>query len=165
MIELGNQARREGRPADAIKHFTEAIRHSRAELAVALKGLGQVERDQGQVDLAIAHYEEALALELTLGDYQCIAHTARHLGDMHVHQKRPKDAEPFFEEAMTLYRGDPETEPLNLANALRGYALLKQALGDVEATRASFKEARELYAELGIDAGVEECDRCLAAIR
>ena len=66
---------------------------------------------------------------------------------------------------MTLYRGDPETEPLNLANALRGYALLKQALGDVEATRASFKEARELYAELGIDAGVEECDRCLGAIR
>ena len=165
MIELGNQARREGRPADAIKYFTMAINHSRADLAVALKALGQIERDQGRVDLAIVHYEEALAQELTLSDYQCIAHTARHLGDMHVHQQRPKEAEPFFEEAMTLYRGDPETEPLNLANALGGYAMLKQALGDLEASRANFKEARELYAELGIDAGVEECDRWLAAIR
>lgn len=165
-IRQGYLARRESRPDDAARHFEHAIAEARTsnlpdELSQALKGLGQIERDQRTADRGLTHYTEALAIERTLGHPQDIAHTLRHLGDMHLQQSRPDAAEPYYEEAMAIYRADPDTGKLNLANALLGYSRLRRVRGDIEGSHMLLKEARAIYAELQIDAGVEDCDRRL----
>lgn len=165
-IRQGYLARREGRSGDAARLFKQAIGDGRAHnlpdaLAQALKGLGQIERDQGNADRGITHYEDALAIERTLGHPQDIAHTLRHLGDMHFEQSRPDAAEPYYEEAMGIYRTDPDTGKLNLANALLGYSSLRRVRGDIAGAHALLKEARAIYAELHIAAGVADCDQRL----
>ena len=54
-----------------------------------------------------------------------------------------------------------DTPALELANALRPCALLRERLGDGEAALALWREARELYLAAGIAEGVRECDRHL----
>ena len=165
-IRQGYLARREGRPDDATRLFEQAIAEGRVgnlpdEVSQALNGLGQIERDQGKADRGITRYTEALAIERTLGHPQDIAHTLRHLGDMHFEQSRPDAAEPYYEEAMAIYRADPDTGRLSLANALLGYSSLRRLRGDIEAAHALLKEARTIYAELHIAAGVADCDEHL----
>ena len=52
----------------------------------------------------------------------------------------------------------PEVSVLDLANAVRPLASCLERQGADDEARASWTEARELYASLGIDAGVAECD-------
>jgi hypothetical protein len=65
---------------------------------------------------------------------------------------------------LSLYRGHPETLPLDLANTIRGLAILKQDQGDLEQSRALWEEARDLYASLHVDAGVNESARRLSLL-
>ena len=68
-------------------------------------------------------------------------------------------AEICYVEAIELYRWHTETPPLDLANAMRGYALLQERLGNNDEAVALWREARELYAQVNVLAGVEEGDR------
>src|SRR5882757_4470972 len=81
------QARRENRLADAKQRFVEAVDLCRADggvaLARALTGLGQIESDVKRLDLARQYYEDALAIYRIDGDALRVAHTVRHLGDIH----------------------------------------------------------------------------------
>jgi len=166
LIQLGYQARRANQPEEALRYFKQAVEEGRQQkapshLAQALKGQGQIERDQRRFESAITRYEEAAAIERTLEDPLRIAHTIRHLGDMH---SDPTVAEPYFVEALQIYRAHPETNSLDLANALRGYAILKAKTGPADLARLLFIETRDLYAKLGIQAGVDECNSRLAQL-
>ena len=166
LIQLGYQARRASQPEEALRHFKQAVDESRKQnaqsyLAQALKGQGQIERDQRQVALAITRYEEAAAIERTLADPLRIAHTIRHLGDMH---SDSTIAEPYFVEALQIYRAHPEANPLDVANALAGYARLKAKTGPNDQALALFIETRDCYATLEIQAGVDECNRRIALL-
>ena len=68
------------------------------------------------------------------------------------------------DEALAIYRAHPETQPLDLANAIRSMAVLKQETGDRRRAIALWSEARELYASLQVDAGVKECTARLAML-
>src|SRR6516164_11582565 len=86
LMEQAAQARREGRPADAKRGWTEDFslcRHtgSRHDLITTLKGLGQIERELQNGDAALALYEEAVTLSRVAGEPLRLAHTIRHLGD------------------------------------------------------------------------------------
>jgi hypothetical protein len=97
-----------------------------------------------------------------------VAHTVRHVGDilqqMDWTDDRAKLAEACYLEALEIYRGDPETVPLDLGNALRGYALLAGKTGRKEAARGLWAEAGAIYAQVGIQAGVDECARRVAEL-
>jgi tetratricopeptide (TPR) repeat protein len=139
----------------------EAVRLARASadqpvLVKALKALGQIERDAG--------HAQAVAICRDIGDPVALAHTVRHVGDLHLSAGRPALAEPCFDEALALYRADDATAPLDLANTIRPYALLKEELGLATEANALWLETRSLYAQVGIDVGVEECDAHLAAL-
>lgn len=166
LLQRALQARREHRLADAERDLVEAValyRESgdRAELARALAALGQIERDQRRVDDALRHYEEAVALYRAEGDPLPIAHTVRHVADIQREAGRHKLAERHYEESLKLYRSEAGTAPLDLANAIRGLALLKSGMGEAETAKALWQEARGLYAAVSVDAGVAECDRRL----
>ena len=73
-------------------------------------------------------------------------------------------AEPCYQEALLLYRDHPGTAPLDLANALRPFAILSEALGKPEQAIQLWTEARTLYAALNLKAGVDESSEHLARL-
>src|SRR5688572_27696523 len=101
------QARRDNRLADAKQDFVEAVGLCRANggvaLARALTGLGQVERDVGDHEIARQHYEEALAIYRAEGDALRVAHAVRHLGDIHREDGRLELAGRCYREALEFY--------------------------------------------------------------
>ena len=161
LLEQAAQARRRWRLLDAHRDFLAAVARSRQtgashDLIQALKGLGQVERDFGRGDAARPLYEEAVALCRLQDNPLLLAHTVRHLGDIHQDAGRLDLAEPCYREALTIYQGDRQTAPLDLANALRPFALLQERLGHPEPAIELWTEARDLYAAVNVQAGVDE---------
>jgi tetratricopeptide (TPR) repeat protein len=166
LIQRGHALRREERADDAWQSFSEAVAVARregndADLVHALMGLGQIERDQGRGEAALPLYEEAVELCLALDDLPMLAHTLRHLGDLHQDAGSLSAAELPYQQALLLYRRLEDTSALELANALRPYALLRERLGEAAAARALWQEARALYLAAGIAEAVAECDRHL----
>jgi len=163
------QARRENRFDDAKRDLVEAVALCRkadepGELARALAGLGQIERDMHHNDAALRHYEEAVALYRDQGDPLKLAHAIRHVADIHRHVGNHRLAESCYDETLRIYREHPETSSLDLANALRGWALLKEAVGDIEEARARWQEAGRLYADVHVETGVTESNRRLKVL-
>src|SRR5271156_1274894 len=143
------QARREDRQADAKRLLVEAVEmcrkgESRSDLAKALTGLGQIERDLHNNKAALGHYEEALAIYRAEGDALKVAHTVRHVGDIQRNEGHRELAEPCYREALRIYRGDERTPPLDLANAIRGLAILTFDAGEAEEAKTLWREARDL---------------------
>lgn len=156
LLELALDARRRGDSAAARALLSDAVAQCRVSgptrlLAQVLKASGQIESDLGS-GLALGYYEEAAAIYRTLGDTDRTAHTIRHVADVHRREGRAAAADPIYREALALYRAEPETSPLDLANAIRGLALV--APRD-EALRL-WEEAGRLYQSAGVDAGVQE---------
>ena len=128
---------------------------AKRELSMALGKLGHVVE---QAEAKLACYVEALAAARECGDAMQIAHAVRHLGDVHRNAGRRADAKDCYDEALNLYRGEA-APTLDVANAVRPMAILKADLGEREEALALWRKARELYATVGIDDGVEEAER------
>ena len=163
VVRTGIIARRKGDLNEAGQQLNKAAGmcgpdHS-YELAVTLRELGELARHNHNLSGAQAHYEQAVALLRGSADRLKYAHTIRHLGDVHAERQQWPDAERCFVEALNVYRSHPSPDALDLANAIRPYALLMTTTGRREEARALWVEAGELYESLGIAAGVEECRR------
>jgi ATP/maltotriose-dependent transcriptional regulator MalT len=157
------------RPDEARRRYREAIARARNEqkprdLLVALKGLGQIERDAGNGDGALALYQEAAEVARPLGDYVLLAHTIRHIADIQYEMGRPDLAEPAYEEALGIYRGQNPTA-LELANAVRGMAILKEETGRREEAVRLWQEAHDLYVAANVPPGVAESAKRLERLR
>ena len=161
LLDLGAGARREGRPGEAKAHFSEAIEQchkagERVWLARALKELAYVERSLKQNEGALCHYREAAGVYQDLGDKLAWAHSLRHAADILAEQRCVAEAERVYELVLETYRARPEPEPLDLANALRGMAILMEVKGARENAQRLWAEARVLYQTAGVQAGVDE---------
>lgn len=86
------------------------------------------------------------------------AHALRHLGEILAENHRTDEALAAAEEAVALYRDAPPGARLDLANALRVRAIVHEAGARTENATADWREARGLYAALGLAEGVAECD-------
>ncbi len=164
LLNLAFVARRERRLDDARRDLVLAVslcRQSgeRMELAQAVSALGRIERDLRLHEAAIQNYQEAAGIYRTEGDALNLAHTIRHLADIHREQGRVQLAESNYQEALSLYREEERTQPLDLANTARGFALLK-----AEQARALWQEANALYASVDVEAGVAESAKWIARL-
>jgi tetratricopeptide (TPR) repeat protein len=169
LIAQGYAARKDLHPEEAKRHFAEAITLSqstndRGALARALSGLGQIERDLHNHSAARGHYEESVAVFRTLDNPLALAHTVRHLADILRGQQEYTFAESCYAEALQIYRQHENTQLLDLANTLRGYALLKTATHKKPEALQHWGEARNLYARCKVEAGVAESDRQIALL-
>ena len=128
---------------------------AKRELSMALGKLGHVVED---AEAKLACYVEAVAAARESGDARQVAHAVRHLGDVHRNAGRRAEAKGCYDEALNLCRSEA-APTLDVANAVRPMAILKEDLGDREEALALWREARELYATVGIEEGVDEADR------
>ena len=131
--------------------------------AHALHLLANVEADAGDRAAARQLWEESVTLLRASDDPLQLAHKLRHLGDLLREQGDLEAASVILDEALALYREHTPTdrarpsETLDLANAVRRVALLREAEHRPEAA-VLWTEARELYGALGLGEGVD--DRC-----
>ena len=77
---------------------------------------------------------------------------------------RLADARRRLVAAVALYRSHERTLPLDLANAIRPLAILKDDAGEVEEARRLWEEARDLYAAVNVREGVAESSARLARL-
>jgi tetratricopeptide (TPR) repeat protein len=166
LLEQARIARQQSHLPDAQRFSKEAVSASREEndveaLISSLRMRGQVQRDLGRPEEALAPYQEAVELCRDLGLDLRFAHAVRHLGDVLLELHRPEEAAIEFESALEIYQRNSGASALDLANARRGYALAHENLGNARAATALWKQARSTYMELGIAAGASECDEHL----
>jgi len=166
----GYKARREDRLADSRAIFLKAVRSAaeegdRPSLAEALCGLGQAEHGIGNLEAARHHYASAAVLYRQIGPPAKLAYALRHEADILREACLPAEAEPLYVEAEGIYRQQGEEADLDLANTLRGLALVYESLGKLDASRSLFEQARELYAKCNVQAGVTECDEKLSPLK
>ena len=166
LVNRADIARREDRLNDAREDLTEALAICREsgtqdELIAVLKKLGQIERDMGHDGAALTLYKEAVSICREGNDQLMLAHTVRHVGDIHQEAGRAELAEPCYVEALALYRLNEQTHPLDLANAVRPLAILKEKAGEVAMAKQLWQEAKDLYAGVGVSEGVAESSDAL----
>jgi tetratricopeptide (TPR) repeat protein len=125
--------------------------------------LGQLERDRKNIGAALKHYQIAVELLRKQDDPLALAHTIRHVADILRGEGNLEPAQRHYEEALAIYYDAHETTPpLDLANALRGYALLMEQCGKNEEATMLWRQAHALYDQLEIGAGVTESQSHLA---
>ncbi len=121
-------------------------------------------RHEHRYDEAIALYEQAVALCRELNDPLFLAHTIRHLGDVHYEAGQHELAMPHLVEAVAIYRKhDPR--PLDLANAIRSLAIAREDAGALNEALRLWEEAHELYVATNIEPGIAETARRVRRIR
>lgn len=161
-------ARRAGQLHEALQHRNAALALCGAdegdERADGLRELGELARANHDLPAAQVHYEEAVRLLRTSEDRLKLAHTVRHLGDVHAAQQRWPEAEGCLREALDICRKEPScatlaVAQLDLANTIRAYAALMSETARREQARSLWTEAGSFYQALGIAAGVAECRR------
>jgi tetratricopeptide (TPR) repeat protein len=112
----------------------------------------------------ILKYQLAVASARRGDDSLILAHRVRHLGDAYYYAGRMELAEPCYVEALAIYRSHESPKPLDLANAIRSFAVLKQDLGATEEAQRLWQEAHDMYATLNILAGVAGSSARLALL-
>lgn len=167
ILQRATAARRAGGLDVARQAFQQALETSQLAADehgrfVALRGLAQVQRDEGKPAEAIGYYEEALGLAHELGNPELVAHSLRHLADACAESGLDQRAAPLYAEAIGMYRVHDGATALDFANALRPAAALCERAGDLEQAAAHWQEARDLYEQAGVEAGVAECREGLA---
>jgi tetratricopeptide (TPR) repeat protein len=93
-----------------------------------------------------------------------LAHSVRHLGGAYYYAGRAKLAEHCYIEALSIYRTRGDVRPLDLANALRGFAVLKDETGEGQEARRLWQEAHHLYLSVHATAGIAESAARLALL-
>ena len=74
------------------------------------------------------------------------AHGVRHLGDAYYYAKRWTQAETCYVEALAIYRKHEHARPLDVANAIRSFAVLKDENGEPQEAKRLWQEAHDIYA-------------------
>lgn len=126
---------------------------------------GRQARNQGNLASARSRYAEAANIYRDQNDLLAYAHTIRHLADIYQQESNSEKAKPLYEEAIGLYRSNLNTKILDLANALRSYALLTEAQRSPELARKLWDEAKQLYSSIRVEPGVSECDEHLRRLQ
>ena len=119
---------------------------------------GRNARSQGDRNTARACYSEAAEIYRQQANRLAYAHTIRHIADMYLDESKFESARPLYEEALQIYRGSLDSRILDLANTIRPYAILSEAIGDRDTARNLWEEARILYTAIRVGEGVTECE-------
>jgi tetratricopeptide (TPR) repeat protein len=122
-------------------------------------------RSAGDSQKAREAYKRAADLARTNGEAALQAHALRHVCELARETGDLTAALAAGQDAVSLYRALPNAVTLDLANALRGTALALEQLKRTQAVAALWREARDIYQDLGVLEGVAECNERLAGMQ
>jgi hypothetical protein len=120
-------------------------------------------RAAGNASAARDLYARAGDLARTARDDLALCHALRHVSDLDREAGDIASAAQAADEAVAICRTNGAAGLLEFANALRLSALAHEVLADGAAS-ACWREARDAYAEAGIDVAVKECSVRLGEI-
>lgn len=112
-------------------------------------------RAAGRLTDAAELYEQAARS----GGPERRAHRLRHAGEIRLELGETDRAAAALETALATYRGLDAVPALDLANALRPLALLREAQRRSAEARSAWSEAEALYRKAGVEIGARECQR------
>jgi len=169
LLNAAKISRRDKNLIDAKRSIVSAIKIARrishnSLLARALNDLAGTDRDLGNKAASIETYEELAELQKKNNNKLGTAHALRHLADICQEERFFEKAENQYIKAIQIYQNHRPRSSLNLANALRGYALLKIQLKQDKLSLPLWKEAKKLYEVNKIELGVKECDQWIKKI-
>jgi pyridoxal biosynthesis lyase PdxS len=78
------------------------------------------------------------------------------MGDIHTKAGRHSLAEQCCEEAVAMYRTQSDASALDVANAIRSLAVVKERLAQVDQARQLWQDAHNQYAALNVVEGTAE---------
>ena len=129
-----------------------------ASLAKSLIADGRKQRNSGDLNAAAHSYGEAAEIYRNLPNPLKFAHTIRHVGDILRELGSIEEARSCYEKALRIYREHTEASVLDHANAVRGFALLREDAGELDEARSLWQDAKSLYEETKIEPGILESE-------
>lgn len=119
----------------------------------------QFEYDRKNYTKALQLCQESLSYYKKSKDLNKIAHSTRHIADLEYHLGNYDNSEEFYKASLKLYRENKNTNSLDMANALRGYAiLLEKNKKGLEAIQI-WTGAKQYYEASNIKAGINEANK------
>jgi len=125
----------------------------------------QLEHDQGNFSIALDLCQKSLEYYRKTNDPANIAHSLRHVADLQREMGQDVDSESNYREVINIYRTNPKLNVGNLANALRGFALVLEQRDKITEAISTWEETKDLYQKCGIQAGVDEAEGKLESLR
>ncbi len=108
--------------------------------------LAWIEQD---VDAALQHFEESLAIMRQLGSMAGMSEMLDHVGGVLRQQGKLHEARVRYEQSLAVYR--TWGKPRAMVETLERYAALLKDVGEVGAARAAFEECLTIYQDWGKD--------------
>ena len=125
----------------------------------------QLEYDQENLTEALELSSKSVSYYKKANNPDRIAHATRHMADLQRHLNLDSQSEDSYRYAIDIYREIAATRRGDLANALRGFALVLEKRGKVEAAIDTWGEVKALYQSLGLEEGVDEAIERLADLQ
>ena len=116
----------------------------------------QFESDHDELEEALRYCRQSVVYYAQAGLPAKVAHATRHLADLQRELGLGTEAVQNYRAAILIYRTQQNTEPGTLANALRGFGLALELVGDRGEAKTVWQETRDLYSAYGLQTGVEE---------
>lgn len=117
----------------------------------------QISFDQQSFDKALGYNISSVGHYKKTKNQSKIAHSIRHLADVQFQLGQLNKAEKNYQLSINLYRTIGSSH-LDLANALRGFAILLEKKDKLREAKKVWEETKELYQKCDIVAGIQEAD-------
>lgn len=125
----------------------------------------QFEYDHDNFSKALEFCQQSQEFYIKANNSDKIAHSTRHMADLQQELGNNTDSESNYRKAIGIYRANSQTNPGDLANALRRFALVLEKLGKIGEAKTAWQETKKLYQTCNLQAGVDEADQKLEALQ
>ena len=124
----------------------------------------QFESDHDNLSKALEFCQQSLGFYNKTNNSDRIAHSTRHIADLQRAPSKCADSESNYRKAIGIYKADSQTKTGDLANALRGYALVLEKRSKISEAKTAWQETKKLYQACNLQAGVDEANRKLYSL-
>ncbi len=151
--------RNKGNSDEVLLIANEYLKKSKTpeDKALFLKLYAQVYSDTGRLKEALTYYKEIEKIYIDIDDKERQMHTLRHIGDLYYQLNELECAQKCLVQVVDYVEEGHFVNRLEKANTHRIYALALEGLGKPSEATAHWEKAKSHYAQLGIEAGVNEC--------
>lgn len=118
--------------------------------------LAQFEADQDEYKTALNYYQQSLAFYEKTPFKDKVAHSLRHVADTFYSLNEIEEARSRYENVLEIYSAQEETNDVDMANALRGYALVLEKQDEKAAAVKEWSTILTIYEKYNLKSGITE---------